>query len=165
MLIYAHQYSTRLSYMVDFISREIFIEPAVITTDKDVFLYYDGPKINYSETRMTDGEFHLLPVSLLFENDIRAQDIVVFKLHGMKKFFATKGGDYDFDILAAIFYLISRYEEYLEHKKDEYGRYTHTGSLAFREGFLDEPLVNNWLLQWQTFGFIQAEKSQVHSDL
>jgi hypothetical protein len=149
MLIYANQQSARLSYMVDFISREIFIESAIVTTEKDVFRNYDGPKINYSETRLTDTEFHLSPVSLLFESDIRPQQIVVFKSNGLKTFFATKEGDYEFDILAAIFYLTSRYEEYLDHKKDEYGRYAHTNSLAFREGFLDEPLVNSWLLQWQ----------------
>ncbi|MEI2740554.1 MAG: polysaccharide deacetylase family protein [Chitinophagaceae bacterium] len=61
-----------------------------------------------------------------------------------KAFFKT-GGDFPFDIFAASFYLLSRYEEYLPHQKDMYGRYAHENSLAFKEGFLDKPLVNTWL--------------------
>jgi hypothetical protein len=62
----------------------------------------------------------------------------------MKAFFATEG-DFAFDVFAAAFYLLSRYEEYLPHELDQYGRYAHTNSLAFREGFLDQPLINCWL--------------------
>src|SRR4030095_3449158 len=54
-------------------------------------------------------------------------------------------GDYPFDIFAATFYLLSRYEEYLPHQKDMYGRYAHENSLAFKEGFLNLPLINTWL--------------------
>jgi len=50
-----------------------------------------------------------------------------------------------FDLLAASFYLISRYEEYLPHQKDAYGRFDPVSSLAEKEGFLERPLVNLWL--------------------
>ena len=53
--------------------------------------------------------------------------------------------DTGFDLLAAVFYLITRYEEYLPHDKDLYGRYPHTAAVAFREGFLQQPLVNTWM--------------------
>src|SRR5439155_13818145 len=56
-----------------------------------------------------------------------------------------------FDILAATFYLISRYEEYLPHVKDEFGRYAHINSLAFRDHFLHLPLVNLWWNQFLLF--------------
>ena len=45
---------------------------------------------------------------------------------------------------AASFYLISRYEEYLPHEKDMYGRYAHENSLAYKERFLQLPLINIW---------------------
>ncbi|MFN2440060.1 MAG: polysaccharide deacetylase family protein [Chitinophagaceae bacterium] len=48
-------------------------------------------------------------------------------------------------MLAAIFYLLSRYEEYLPHQKDMYGRYAHKNALAFQNDFLNQPLVNTWL--------------------
>lgn len=149
MLIYALQNSPRLKYMAEFISREMLVDEASITTDPDVFLHYDGAKINFSPQRLTDSEFFLPPAGLLFEEDIRQQTIHCFNWNGKKAFFATQGGDLPFDILSAIFYLVSRYEEYLPHEKDEYGRFSHTSSLAFREGFLDQPLVNEWLVGWQ----------------
>ena len=61
-----------------------------------------------------------------------------------KVFFETTG-DFPFDIFAASFYLLSRYEEYLPHQQDQYGRYAHTNSLAYKEGFLQTPLINIWL--------------------
>src|SRR4029078_1160267 len=45
----------------------------------------------------------------------------------------------------AIFYLLTRYEEYLPHQKDVYGRYAHENSVAFKENFLHLPLINIWL--------------------
>lgn len=66
------------------------------------------------------------------------------QVSGFKAFFPTKG-DFSFDIFAASFYLLSRYEEYLPHEKDMYGRYAHQNAIAFREDFLNTPLVNNWL--------------------
>src|SRR5207253_2245204 len=81
---------------------------------------------------------------LLAETGITQPEIRVEQTGNYKIFFQTPG-DLKFDMLAASFYLISRYEEYLPHSKDEYGRYAHVNSLAFREGFLDVPLVNLWL--------------------
>jgi hypothetical protein len=60
-------------------------------------------------------------------------------------FFPTaKGSALPFDILAASFYLLSRYEEYLPHKKDIHGRFPPHESLAYRNGFLRMPLVDLW---------------------
>lgn len=54
-----------------------------------------------------------------------------------------------FDIFAATFYLLSRYEEYLPHVKDEYGRFLATESLAFNEGFLHQPVVDIWAYKFK----------------
>src|SRR5205085_3247674 len=100
-------------------------------------------KINYSTERISPSELHIQPVDLLFEKNITQQTIECFDWQGLKVFFRT-GGDISFDIIAATFYLISRYEEYLPHAKDEFGRYVHINSLAFKEHFLHLPLVNLW---------------------
>ena len=81
---------------------------------------------------------------LLFEKAYKEQTIECFEINDYKAFFKTEG-DFPFDIFAASFYLLSRYEEYLPHKKDMYGRYAHENSLAFREGFLQLPLINIWI--------------------
>lgn len=115
---------------------------------------YTGLRINYSEEKIASEEYRIIPHSLLFENKIVPQQIDGFTWDGYPVFFKTNG-DLPFDILAASFYLLSRYEEYLPHEKDEYGRYAHKNSLAFQQGFLNQPLVNNWI---KSFKAVLKEK-------
>lgn len=116
----------------------------VLTTDKARFLNHAGAKINYSKEHISDGEFQITNVSILFENEINVQQIDCFELNGQKCFFKTNG-HFPFDIFAACFYLLSRYEEYLPHEQDEYGRFAHTSSLAYQQGFLNLPIIDLWL--------------------
>ncbi|WP_276503058.1 polysaccharide deacetylase family protein [Terrimonas pollutisoli] len=124
--------------------KEITGRPFEITTDKKFYLESETEKLNYTSEKVLANEFWINPHSLLFENKISGQSIECFETNGQKGFFKTEG-DYPFDIFAASFYLLSRYEEYLPHQKDIYGRYAHENSLAFKEGFLDKPLVNLWI--------------------
>src|SRR4051812_36333989 len=144
ILIYAHTSTKRLQYICKFIFKEQLGIAYSLTIDAESFRNHDGDKINYSDTNF-DSAFTIHNHSLLFEKDIKKQPIHCFKNGGHKAFFKNSTGDFPFDIFAACFYLISRYEEYLPHEKDVYGRYAHTNSLAFKEGFSNTPLVNIWL--------------------
>ena len=62
----------------------------------------------------------------------------------MKIFFQTNEGTLPFDVFSASFYLISRYEEYLPYTPDKHGRFQPKDSLAYKNGFLEIPLVNVW---------------------
>lgn len=144
ILIYSHKNSPRLQYVAGFIFKELLGVEVEIVTDVDHFKNVESVKINYSNEPI-DAVFSIQPCYLLFENNIQQQKIKCFEHNGNKAFFKTESGDYPFDIFAATFYLISRYEEYLPHEKDEYGRYGHTNSLAFNQNFLQLPLVNIWV--------------------
>ena len=143
MILYSPHITPRLRYIVDFCSTQLFNEPIRLTSSREQFLAFDGPKINYSDGQI-EHVFSIVPAGLLFERGVVPQTITCSEPDGRKVFFTTKG-DFPFDIFSATFYLISRYEEYLPHEKDVYGRYAHTQSLACKEGFLDIPLVNYWL--------------------
>ena len=144
MILFTNTIIPRLRYISDFIGKEITGEVFHLTTDINTFIEHPGPKINYSNKRITENEFWLLPHSLLFEKGIKQQTIDCFAINDEKGFFKT-AGDFPFDIFAASFYLLSRYEEYLPHQKDMYGRYAHENSLAFKENFINLPLINQWL--------------------
>lgn len=148
MLLYSPNITSRLRYIVDFISKELLNNPIEITSDKAEFMRYPLARLNYSDVAFSEEEFFIRSTSLLFETGINVHEIECFELNYHKVFFGTEG-DFPFDILAASFYLLSRYEEYLPHRKDEYGRYAHTESLAYREGFLNIPLVNIWLQEFK----------------
>ena len=148
LLLYSAHITPRLRYIVEFFSKELFDEPVRITSDIAEFQHSLLPRLNYSDTELAETDFFIRSTSLLFETGIRAQDTECFELNYHKAFFQTEG-DLPFDIFAASFYLMSRYEEYLPYEKDEYGRFAHTGSLAFKEGFLHVPLVNTWLQEFK----------------
>lgn len=147
ILIYAHTSTKRLQYICKFIFKEQLGIAYSLTIDAEGFQNHDGPKINYSNTQF-ESSFTIPNQQLLFEKNIVAQNIKCFEVNGYKAFFKTSSGDFPFDIFAASFYLVSRYEEYLPHEKDMYNRYAHENSLAFKEGFLKKPLVNIWLLDF-----------------
>jgi len=144
MIVYSSSITHRLRYICDFVGTELIGKSFEITDRKAEFLNFQGIRINYSTEKVTADEFYLEPHSLLFEQGIRTQASECFEVNSQKAFFKT-AGDFHFDIFAASFYLLSRYEEYLPHQKDMYDRYAHENSLAFREGFLNLPLINIWL--------------------
>jgi uncharacterized protein DUF7033 len=144
VLIYSSTITPRLNYIAEFSGKETIGKPFELTNDLGYFRQHKGFKINYSSGKIDGSEFWIKPWPLLFEEMIAEQAIQCFEEDGIKFFFKTEG-DLPFDIFAASFYLLSRYEEYLPHKKDMYGRYAYENSLAFKAGFLNQPLINQWL--------------------
>ena len=151
MIVYANRITPRLQYVSDFIGKQITGEPFQLTDDTFYFNDYNGPKINYGYETISNEELLIINYPLLFEDSIKKQNISCFKINArqpdgqdFKAFFKSEG-DYPFDIFAAVFYLLSRYEEYMPHEKDEYGRYAHENAVAYNEGFLNLPLVNIWI--------------------
>lgn len=49
------------------------------------------------------------------------------------------------DIFGSIFFMLTRYEEVADERRDQQGRFPASASLAFREGFLHRPIVNEYL--------------------
>jgi hypothetical protein len=147
LLIYSHTSSARLQYSCSFIFEMMGIDHE-LTIDSDAFKNYTGAKINYSDSKIADDEFYIQNHALLFETGIKQQAIDCFTVNDNKAFFKTADCDFPFDIFAACFYLLSRYEEYLPHEKDIYGRFAHENSLAYKEGFLNLPLINIWLIDF-----------------
>ena len=143
LLIYSAEISLRLQYICKFIFDEVLGVSFNITLHDVSFNAYEGPKINYSDLSFSES-YTIRPHKLLFEKEIKLQELKCTEEDGRNTFFNTPGSDHSFDIFAAVFYLISRYEEYLPHRKDMYGRYAHENSLAFKEGFLNIPLINVW---------------------
>ena len=156
LLIYAPNHSNRLNYIASIFSDALGIKH-LVNNNKDEFISYTGPRINYSPTPISDLEIHIIPCSLLFEIEIKDQHIECFNWNKTIAFFKTENA-FGFDVFAAAFYLISRYEEYLPHQLDMYGRFAHENAVAFKNGFLHKPVVNIWIneLKAQLTGLFPA---------
>ncbi len=145
LLIYTPEISLRLKYIVELFFDSIIKTPFLFTADGEAFRTYDGPKLNYSATVFSENEVQIVPHGLLTETGIKAQSINVSEWGTLKIFFQSGAGSLPFDIFSASFFLVSRYEEYfVQYSKDKHNRFRHQNSLAYKNHFLDVPLVNLW---------------------
>jgi hypothetical protein len=144
VLVFSHSITPRLRYINDFLSEYYGVSFKLISDEERFVKATYSCKINYGYHRLDPAEIFIHSHALLFESSVRHVKVECFDKNGYKTFFKAEG-DFGFDLFAGIFYLITRYEEYLPHKKDSYGRYAHENAVAFRESFLHLPLVNFWL--------------------
>lgn len=145
LLIYTHKITHRNRYIFNLIFKDVLGIDFKLVTDAAYFKNQDCPKLSYTTNPVAD-ELLFVSRNLLFETGIAEQHISVFDYLGNKVFFAAgKASALPFDVFAASFYLISRYEEYLPHIRDVHDRFAAEDSLAFMNGFLQKPLVNTWI--------------------
>jgi hypothetical protein len=140
--IYSSRNSPRLRYISGIILEDILGLHWEIITDKRKLGKH--PVINYSDDNLP-GSFKICPESILFESGISPKQINISEWKGLPVFFqTTAGSDLPFDVFAASFFLVSRYEEYLEFKPDNHGRFPSSSSVAHANGFLGKPIIDLW---------------------
>jgi hypothetical protein len=144
ILVYTHKITPRVRYIFKHILTRTLLIPVSFTTKVEEFVAHNGPKLTYTKTPL-GKEFFIKSNPLLFEQGVNDLEVNIQKWEEVPCFFVTGGKSaIPFDIFAASFYLISRYEEYLPHVKDKHGRYTASESLAYKNGFLEKPVVDIW---------------------
>lgn len=145
--IYSENKSPRLQFTLEVLFKRCLGLEFKLISNWEKFKEIDLPRINYSE-RKDKNSLRIVPSGLLFETDIREQKIKVKKWEELPCFFQTdKKGACPFDLFAAAFYQVSRYEEYLPYTSDEHGRFPYTESLAFKAGFIQQPIVNQYAMK------------------
>lgn len=119
-----------------------------LTSSVEEFVAHSGPKFSYTNKPL-GGELFISSHPLLFEQGVVTQDITMENWEGLPMFFKTHTeGIYPFDLFAASFYLLSRYEETLPHLKTMEGHFDASESLAKQHHFLELPLVDLWVFKF-----------------
>ncbi|MBR9918133.1 hypothetical protein GYB29_10735 [bacterium] len=105
--------------------------------------------INYSNWRI-DSCLNCIPSGLMEETTIRLdviKEVIVTPWEDSYCFFKTgEQSELPFDLFSAIFFLLSRYEEYMPHTKDSHRRYNPEKSILVKSNIIDRPLINEWAL-------------------
>ena len=149
LLVYTHKISPRLKYVFKHICTRVLGIEVSFTTKIEEFIAHGSLKMSYTKQQLSN-EFFIKSHDILFEQGLNDIEIHMHDWEDTKCFFYN--GDKSaipYDIFSAAFYLLSRYEEYLPHVKDEFGRFTATESLAYKEGFLHQPVVDIWALKFK----------------
>ena len=167
LLIYSHKQSPRLRYIAKQLFERILGIPVSVTLKIEDFIAHDGPKFSYGKQPL-GNELFFQNSDLLFEQGVNEDIINVKDWHGIPCFYKVNHPEsvVPFDVLAASFYMLTRYEEYLPQVKDNLGRFMATSSLAHQHGFLQMPVVDIWAsrvkkiiqtrfpdIQWETKHF------------
>jgi len=149
MLIYVSALSPRINYSFRHVCTHILGIGIKFTSKIEEFVSYDGFKLSYGKQKL-GNEFFIQQSGLLSEQGFSDIEVRVSKWEETICFFRTsKESDLPFDIFAASFYMLSRYEEYLPHVKDEHGRFPSKESLAFKKKFIEQPVVDIWAYKFK----------------
>ena len=144
ILIYSNRLNPRIQYIFRLIFTTILHNEVSFTTKSNKFLKSGVPAINYSYEKFGD-EIYIKPHRLLHCKALIQPDIQPVWHEGEKYFFESSSDSvFPFDPFAASFYLVSRYEEYLDYQKDKYNRYPARESILEKYGLLKKPVVNIW---------------------
>lgn len=139
--------SARLQYVLDFIFKEHLACNYTVCTNISEWHHAQGIKINYSSEDIPDT-LRIVPASILFEEGAQTQSLL--HINRWKKtfilFYNQPGARIPFDIFSAIFFMLSRYEEYLPFNPDKHQRFAAHQSLAYQYSFLNQPVVDLWIL-------------------
>ncbi len=154
MLVFVPHITERVKYILDELLLHRLGLAYKLTDSIDYFMKSHNKRIHYGNT-IIEGCLNIPYVPLLFEETLVGQKISVQKdkkwhsqfyimPHENIPDFKIHTTYLSFDLFAASFYLLSRYEEYLPIIKDEHNRFKPNNSLAFENNFLEFPLVDHW---------------------
>ena len=138
--IYCPDPSARHRYIFDLLFKEL------LGTD---YIFIDDISLcHFNYSKDSGGLCHILPHGLLSEKNIRPDIQVVFENIDNQWFmFRTNDASKTpFDVFAASFYLVSRYEEYMPYEADDHNRFSARFSCLTQNDLLEEPLINKWAL-------------------
>lgn len=145
IMILTDRITNRIRYIFHLLLHDLCGLDIRLTSAYDEYHAWEGPRFVYSRHPVS-GELFFAADPLLFERGIHALELKFSAQGGYPSFLQTyqPASALPFDLFAASFFLVSRYEEYLPYMKDEHGRFSVKESISFRHGFLGRPLVNIW---------------------
>lgn len=147
LLIYASERSERLDYTCRFIFNHSLKVHYTFTNNEAEFNSDSGIKINYS-SKVFQNALQIMPAGLLSGKAIEKEKPEPSFQKEMIYLFSSSNKtthEFHFDVFSAVFYCISRYEEWQEHSKDQHGRFEAAQSLFFKNNFHQKPVLEIWI--------------------
>lgn len=142
VLIHTQQDSQRLRYVLDWLFNDRLKTGYSLTHDPAE--RHEGLSISYGNP---SGSISIPAKGLLWETGVSVKDISWTDWLELPVFFQSNAKDFSlpFDLLSAIFFLLSRYEEYYTYTPDKHDRYPATESFLYKSGHLRRPLIDEWI--------------------
>lgn len=157
ILIYVPKLTPRINFTFRQLCKRILGLNINFTTKIETFIGYKGAKFSYANQRL-GNEIFIQASGLLNEQGVNDLEISVSEWEGEVYFFKTSSqSDIPFDIFAASFFLLTRYEEYLPHVKNELGDFPASESIAYQNDFLQKPIIDIWMKRFSELLYAKFE--------
>ncbi|TCC94125.1 hypothetical protein EZ428_04930 [Pedobacter frigiditerrae] len=145
LLVYTPKVTPRIKYIFNFIFREILICDFEFTSIVADFAKSSLPKFSYNDLPLADELFFGCS-PLLLKHKVEAIEMQLTEFGEQQVPFRVDNSALPFDVFAASFYFLSRYEEYLPFEADEHQRYPAELSLQYKLDVLKIPIIDNWAI-------------------
>ncbi len=150
IVFFSNAITPRLVYVAELVFQDLLGLTIDFTQNENEYLKSELPKIIYCASPLSISEeiplkqlFFIQNQTILFENEI-------FSKHIETDFsYCLHSSPFDFDVLATIFLLVTRYEEYVVDTSllDNHNRFSAKLSIAQKYNFLQKPIVNQWVIE------------------
>ncbi|MFM9986884.1 MAG: polysaccharide deacetylase family protein [Flavobacteriales bacterium] len=148
MIVFTSNPTARFKYACEQVFRDLEGDWR-ITSDLDAFKKYDGPKISYGLLIENSTDVcYVESTSGIWENQIQIDKPVVSRVNSSVVLFANNS-DIGFDLFAAGFFMLARWEEYLPFESDDMHRFNAGNSIFAKEKAYHKPWVDIWIREFE----------------
>lgn len=145
LLVYVPLLTPRIKYIFNFIFNDILQTQVGFSSNIAEFKASPLAKITYAQQPVGDEPF-FKNAEFLLSHTITVPHIKTTTFGDTIVPFAIDNSNLPFDVFAASFYFVSRYEEYLPYKADDGGNYPVDLSLQSKLKLLQFPVIDGWAL-------------------
>lgn len=145
--------SARLNYVLNWLFKTVLhASYKVVNPDADTSSY----SLSISYGVKNAGDLYIPDAGLLSQTGITPHNIKTGLWNDVPVIYHDDShAGIPFDLFSALFFLLSRYEEYYSFMPDKYDRYPPEQSILFEHGWLQRPLADEWI--WQLYKMLKDE--------
>jgi hypothetical protein len=144
LIIFSNILTPRIKYIFNFIFKDILKAEVEFTGNSAYFLQSEHIRISYGDEPLGE-ELFFKSTPLLFSNKLEEVKPKTFSFGEYQVPFPVEQSALPFDVFAASFFMISRYEEYL-HQRNTEEEFKPSKSYQHKWRILDRPVIDEWAL-------------------
>ncbi|KQR72078.1 hypothetical protein [Pedobacter sp. Leaf176] len=144
IIIFSPLLTPRIKYIFNFILSAILKAEVEFTVNSTYFSQSEKVRVSYADKPLSD-ELFFKNTALLLSNKVEELKLKTVPFGDYHVPFPVDGSLLPFDVFAASFFILSRYEEYLHKNKSE-DIFTPKDSLQYKWKILERPIIDEWAL-------------------
>lgn len=143
LLIYTPKINSRIQYAFEHIFENVLGVEITFCNDVKVFKNFNDAKLAYTNVTI-DNAICFKKHAFIDEQNISLQALAFAEWNELQIPFSISNSVFSFDVFAATFYFLTRYEEYVLPNRDAHLRFEGKYSLAYKNGFINRPIIDEW---------------------